>query len=95
MKLTVELDEESAAVIRGAVEAGIYETPEAAIQEAVWEWALARSPDARSRAEIDLLLEEAFRDLEENNAEPLTKADLEDVKRRGRERLAAQRSAAE
>ena len=95
MQVTVELDEEAAEAVRKALEAGVYTSPEDVVQEAIWEWTLARSPDARSRSEIDVLLDEAFRDLEVNGAVPLSRDDIEGVKTRGRERLAAEKAAAE
>lgn len=87
---TVELDDELGDAVQAAVERGLHDTPADVIREAVWEWLLARADNARSHGEVSVMLEEACRDIEVNGAKELKEQDFEDIKRRGRERLAAE-----
>lgn len=90
---SVEFDDELGDAIQAAVARGSHDTPGEVIKEAVWEWLLARAANARTHGEVEVLLEEAYRDLELNGAKRLTDADFDEIKRRGRERLAARRAA--
>ena len=88
MKVSVDLSDELTAAVVKAVASGAYDTPQAVVQEAMFEWLLARAKNARTRSEIDVLLGEAFREMETTPAIPWTPELMEDVKRRGRERMA-------
>ena len=93
MKVTLELDDELGAAVEKAVASGAYHSSRAVVREALSEWLLARAANARTQGEIDLLLEEAFREMETTPAIPWTPELMEDVKRRGRERLASRQAA--
>jgi len=95
MKLTVNLDEELGAAVATAVKSGAYKSAQAVMREALWEWLMARATNARTHGEVQVLLEEAFREMETTPPLPWTPELMEDVKRRGRERLLADHEAAE
>lgn len=93
MKVTLNLDEELGAAVANAVASGAYKSSQAVVREALWEWLMARASNAKTHGEVEVLLEEAYRELETTAPIPWTPELMEDVKRRGRERMAGRQAA--
>lgn len=88
MAESYKLDEHSAAFVESLVESGRFETPGDVVRESL------RQMQARE-AKLEALRAEIQKGLDSGPGEEFdAKTSAEDVKRRGRERLAAQRAAA-
>jgi putative addiction module CopG family antidote len=87
--MNVELTPDQREFVQKAVESGRFGSPEEAVQEAMALWE-ARE---RRRLEIVAMLDEANASLARGDGIPITEesmtAMVEDIKRRGRERMAA------
>ena len=91
--MNVDLTQDQRAFIRRAIESGRFHSEDEAVQEALSLW----EGRERGRAEILAALDEADTSLARGEGRPITeesmKALAEEVKRRGRRRLAADGSA--
>lgn len=83
--LTVTVSAALAEALEAAVESGDYPTTGEIIREALGGWQRQRRLRAEEIAELQRLIQEG---LDSGPAEEVTDAWFEDVKRRGRERLA-------
>lgn len=90
--MNVELTPDQRAFIRRAIDSGRFRREEEAVQEALSIW----EERERRRAEILAALDEADASLARGEGRPITQESMqalaEEVKQRGRRRLAAERS---
>jgi antitoxin ParD1/3/4 len=91
--MDVDLTADQEALIRQAIESGRLYTADEAVREALVLW----EQRERARAEFLSSLDEARAEIARGEGTPITQKSMdelaEDVKRRGRERLAAERPA--
>ena len=91
--MNVELTPDQRALVKRAIESGRFSHEEQAVEEALALW----EERERSRLAILVALDEAEASLARGEGRPITeesmKALAEDIKQRGRGRLAAERSA--
>jgi putative addiction module CopG family antidote len=91
--MNVELTPDQRAMVKRAIESGRFSQEEEAVQEALALW----EERERRRLEILASLDEAEASLSRGEGRPITdeslKALAEDIKQRGRARLAAERNA--
>jgi len=91
--MNVELTPDQRAMVKRAIESGRFSQEEEAVQEALALW----EERERRRLEILASLDEAEASLSRGDGRPITdeslKALAEDIKQRGRARLAAERNA--
>lgn len=90
--MNVELTEDQRALVQKAIESGRFVSEEAAVQEALALW----EERERRRLEILAMLDEADASLARGEGREITeesmKALAEEIKQRGRRRLAAERT---
>lgn len=84
-KLSIALTPELAAAVRTAVESGYYASSSEVVREALRDWKQRRDHADRMRAAKLALL---HRDTQEGPSSDTDPLDMEEVKRRGRARLA-------
>ena len=86
-KLSIALTPELAAEVRHAVDSGDYASTSEVVREALRDWKLRREQDSQLHAAKLAQLRQAIQDgIDSGPAGPL---DIDAIKRRGRERLAA------
>jgi len=96
-RLSVSLSEELAEMVRGAVDGGGYTSSSEVIREALRDWKLKQAIQEAEAERLRQAVQAGINDLENGRSTKITteaeaKAFLEGIKKRGREKLAAQRT---